>query len=113
MAEGFAKQMALNNVEVYSAGTERYEKVKPLAVEVMKEVGVDISKQFPKLLSEIPESVDFLITMGCNVVCPFVPSEYIEDWGLEDPSGKGIEAFRITREAIRIKVEMLLKKLSE
>ena len=73
MAEGWAKKLGSDVLEVYSAGTEDYPEVKPLAVQVMEEAGVDMSEHSPKLLADIPEEVDILITMGCNVVCPFLP----------------------------------------
>lgn len=111
MAEGWAKKLASDVLEVYSAGTEEYPEVKPLAVEVMEEVGVDMSEHYPKLLTDIPEELDILITMGCNVVCPFVPNDHSEDWGLDDPSGGPIEDYRETRNLIKEKVEDLIKRV--
>lgn len=111
MAEGWAKHLGSDIFEVYSAGTEDYPEVKPFAVQVMEEAGVDMSKHYPKLLSDIPEEVDYLITMGCNVVCPFVPSSHSEDWGLTDPSGGPIEDYRETRDLIKGKVEDLIKRV--
>lgn len=111
MAEGFAKSLGKDIIEAYSAGTEDYPEVKPLAVEVMEETGIDMSAHHPKLLSDIPESLDILITMGCNVVCPFVPCKHSEDWGLDDPSGGPIEGFRETRELIREKVKNLITRI--
>lgn len=111
MAEGWAKKLASDVLEVYSAGTEDYHEVKPLAVKVMEEVGVDMSDHRPKLLSDIPEEVDILITMGCNVVCPFLPNSHSEDWGLDDPSGGPIEDYRETSNLIKIKVEDLIKRV--
>lgn len=108
MAEGWAKKLASDIFEVYSAGTEEYPEVKPLAVEVMEEAGVDMSDHKPKLLSDIPEELDLLITMGCNVQCPFVPNRYFVDWGLDDPSGGPIEDFRATRELVKEKIETLI-----
>lgn len=113
MAEGWAKKLGSDVLEVYSAGTEEYPEVKPLAVQVMKEVGVDMTGHYPKLLSDIPEEVDILITMGCNVVCPFVPNSHSEDWGLEDPSGGPIEDYRKTRDLIEEKVEDLIKRVKD
>lgn len=111
MAEGWAKKLGSHVLEVYSAGTEEYPEVKPLAVKVMEEEGIDMSDHYPKLLSDIPEELDILITMGCNVVCPFVPNDHSEDWGLEDPSGGPIEGYRQTRDLIKEKVEDLIKKV--
>lgn len=112
MAEGWAKKLGSDVLEVYSAGTEDYPEVKPLAVEVMEEAGVDMSSHHPKLLSDIPEEVDYLITMGCNVVCPYVPCKHSEDWGLEDPSGGPIEGYRVTRDLIKEKVEDLINRVN-
>jgi len=111
MAEGWAKKLGSDVLEVYSAGTENYHEVKSGAVVVMGEVGVDMSEHKPKLLSDIPEEIDFLITMGCNVVCPYIPCSLSEDWGLEDPSGGPIEGFRNTRDLIKEKVEDLIKRV--
>ncbi|MBN2793873.1 MAG: arsenate reductase ArsC [Clostridia bacterium] len=113
MAEGWAKALGKNIFDVYSAGTEDYPEVKPLAVEVMEEAGIDMSEHHPKLLSDIPEELDILITMGCNVVCPFVPNQHMEDWGLDDPSGGPIEGFRVTRDLIKKKVEELIQRVEE
>ena len=113
MAEGWAKHLGSDVLEVYSAGTEDYHEVKPLAVQVMEEAGVDMSEHYPKLLTDIPEEIDILITMGCGVVCPFVPSKHEEDWGLVDPSGGPIEDFRNTRELIKDKVVALIEKVKK
>lgn len=113
MAEGWAKQLGSDVLEVYSAGTHPTKEVNPNAVAVMKEVGVDIGKQYPKMLEDIPYELDILITMGCGVVCPFVPNKYEENWGLEDPVGKPIEEFRKTRDIIKQKTHELIDKISE
>ncbi len=111
MAEGWAKKLGKDALEAYSAGTEDYGEVKPLAVKVMEEAGINMEGQKPKLLTDIPEELDILITMGCNVVCPFVPNKHSEDWGIEDPSGGPIEGFRNTRDIIKDKVEELIKRI--
>jgi glutathione/glutaredoxin type arsenate reductase len=111
MAEGYAKELGKNVIDVYSAGTEKYKEVKPLAVSVMNEDGIDMSEHYPKLLSEIPNDIDILITMGCGVECPFIPCTQREDWGLDDPSGGTIEDFRRTRNIIKQKVEELIKRV--
>ena len=113
MAEGWAKHLGSDVLEVYSAGTEDYHEVKPLAVQVMEEAGVDMSGHYPKLLTDIPEEIDILITMGCGVVCPFLPSKHEEDWGLVDPSGGPIEDFRNTRDLIKDKVIALIEKVKK
>lgn len=113
MAEGWAKKLGSHVLEVYSAGTEEYPEVKPDAVKVMEEAGVDMSEHRPKLLSEIPEEVDILVTMGCNVVCPYWPNQHQEDWGLDDPSGGPLDGFRNTRDLIKEKVEELIQRVEK
>ncbi len=113
MAEGWANHLGAGVIDVYSAGTENYPEVKPLAVEVMEESGVNMSENYPKLLSDIPNDIDVLITMGCGVSCPTFPCNHREDWGLSDPSGNPIEEFRKTRDIIKLKVEELLTRVRE
>ncbi|MEJ6952131.1 arsenate reductase ArsC [Natronospora cellulosivora (SeqCode)] len=110
IAEGFAKEYGSDVLEVYSAGTNPAPAVKDNAVKAMEEVGVDISDQYPKLLKDIPEELDILITMGCGVDCPLIPCKMREDWGLDDPVGKPIEVFRETRAIIEKKVKELIEK---
>ncbi len=111
MAEGFARHYASDLIDVYSAGTEPTDKVNPHAVLVMEEAGIDISSQYPKLLKDIPAKVDIVITMGCNVICPFIPSKHREDWGLNDPVGKPLEEFRNTRNIIMENVKNLVDRI--
>ncbi|MDI3533803.1 MAG: hypothetical protein PWQ82_168 [Thermosediminibacterales bacterium] len=111
MAEGFARFYGKDVIEPYSAGTHPALEINPNAVAVMKEKGIDLSFQYPKLLEEIPSELDILITMGCNVQCPYVPCKLREDWGLEDPVGKPIEQFRETRDVIEEKVKTLIEKI--
>lgn len=114
MAEGWANELkGYRNIEVYSAGTEEYPEVKPKAVEVMENVNVDMSNNYPKLLTDIPNELDVLITMGCNVICPFVPNKHSEDWGLDDPSGGPLEDFEKTRDIIKEKVIDLFKRIDK
>ncbi len=113
MAEGWAKELGSDVFESYSAGTHPADAVNPFAIAVMKEAGVDISSYQPKLLDEIPYEVDILITMGCGVECPFLPANFREDWGLDDPAGNPIEAFRITRDTIKLKMLDLIGKVRE
>ena len=113
MAEGLARQLGSDIVESYSAGTEEYPEVKPLAIEVMEEIGISMDNHYPKLIKDIPEEVDVLITMGCGVICPFIPSKHEEDWGLDDPSGGTIEDFRKTRDLIQEEVKDLIKRIRE
>ncbi len=108
MAEGWAKHLGADVIESYSAGTEEYHQVKPKAVQVMEEAGIDMSGHHPKLLDEIPFEVDILISMGCGVACPFVICKYEEDWGIEDPSGGSLDDFRVTRDILKDKVQRLI-----
>lgn len=110
MAEGFAKNLISEHFEVYSAGTENYKEVKPGAVTVMEEIGIDMSAHHPKLLSDIPSKIDVVVTMGCNVDCPYLPCDFREDWGLDDPSGGPLDDFRATRDIIKTKVLELGKR---
>jgi arsenate reductase len=111
MAEGFGKELGKGVFNSYSAGTEDYPEVKPLAVQVMEEAGISMEEHHPKLLKDIPGKVDILITMGCGVECPYVPCGHREDWGLDDPSGGPIEGFRETRDIIRKKVLDLKERI--
>lgn len=112
MAEAITKVLAGDVLEVYSAGTEVKDAINPDAVAVINEIcGVDMTAtQKPKLLSEIP-SVEIVVTMGCNVECPHLPCNHREDWGLDDPTGKGREAFLLTAKAIEEKVLGLRKRM--
>ena len=105
--------MAPDVFESYSAGTETKPRINQDAVRLMKqEYGVDMeASQYSKLLSEIPR-VDVVITMGCNVQCPFLPCSFREDWGLDDPTGKSDEAFLAVIREIERKVLVLKDKLS-
>lgn len=111
MAEGFAKKLGNDVLEVYSAGTEDYPGPKPMAIEVMEDVGIDMSAHTSKLLSDIPEKLDILVTMGCGVECPYVPTKHREDWGLDDPSGGPKQGFEETRDLIKGKVIDLIARV--
>jgi arsenate reductase len=113
MAEGFAKAYGDDILEVYSAGTAPSGEVNPNAVKVMSEKGIDISQQYSKTMGEIPGKIDILITMGCGVVCPFLPNQHQEDWGLDDPVGQPVEMFRKTRDIIEEKVKELIQRVKE
>ena len=114
MAEGFARYYGPHDLEVESAGTKPADKISSKAVEVMKELGIDISAQQPQLLTpELADSADTLISMGCGVEesCPSNLYDKFEDWGLEDPTGKPIEQVREIRDEIRSRVEGLIHEL--
>ena len=107
MAAAFAARHA--GVQAISAGTEPAERVHPEVVEVMREIGIDLSRARPqKLTAELAQQADLLITMGCGDKCPFVPGLQVEDWPLEDPKGKPIERVREIRDEIRRRVDQLV-----
>ncbi|SHK01532.1 arsenate reductase [Clostridium amylolyticum] len=112
MAEALSKLFASEVFEAYSAGTELRSQINQDAVRVIKEFyKVDMNEtQYSKLLTDIPE-VDIVVKMGCNVVCPFLPSKHEEDWGLEDPTGKSDEEFITTAKIIEEKVKDLAERI--
>ena len=112
IAEALGKKLASDVFESYSAGTETKPQINQDAVRLMKQVhGIDMeATQYSKLLSDIPK-VDVVITMGCNVQCPFLPCYYREDWGLEDPTGQSDEIFLETICHIEQKILQLKDRL--
>ena len=112
MAEALGKHLAPDVFESYSAGTETKPQINQDAVRVIKDLyGVDMNEtQKSKLLSDIPE-VDVVVKMGCNVVCPHLSAEHIEDWGLEDPTGKSEEEFIKTAKSIEEKIKDLTERI--
>ena len=112
MAAGFLTALAAGAVEVRSAGSLPAEQVDPAVVEAMREVGIDISEQTPKVLTtDAVQASDVVITMGCGDTCPVFPGKRYLDWDLPDPAGKGVEAVRPIRDEIRSRVEALLTEL--
>jgi arsenate reductase len=114
IAQALGKKLAGDVFESYSAGTETKPQINQDAVRLMKQVhGIDMeASQYSKLLTDIP-AVDVVVTMGCNVQCPFLPCAHREDWGLEDPTGKGDEAFLETIRLIGEKVLDLRSRLKQ
>ena len=112
MAAGFMRELAGDRVEVLSAGSAPKDSINPVAVEAMKEVGIDISNQQPKILTTdaVFES-DAVITMGCGDACPIFPGKRYEDWVLEDPAGQDLEFVRTVRDDIKGRVEALLAEI--
>ena len=112
IAEALGKRLAAGVFESYSAGTELKDHINPDAVRLMKKVyGIDMEQtQYNKLIADIP-TPDVVIFMGCNVSCPNVPSQYAENWGLDDPSGQPDEVFLKTIRLIEEKIIQLKKKL--
>ncbi|OJV63960.1 MAG: low molecular weight phosphatase family protein [Clostridiales bacterium 38-18] len=113
MAEALGKHFASDVFESYSAGTEMKPKINQDAVRLIKEIyDIDMeATQQSKLLTEIPD-VDIVIKMGCNVICPFLPSQHEEDWGLDDPSGKSDEEFKLIIDKIEENIKHLADKIS-
>lgn len=113
MAEAIAKHLAADTFTAYSAGTEIKSGINPDAVRTIRErYGVDMTQtQRPKTLAALPP-VDIVVTMGCGVRCPFLASRHREDWGLEDPTGSGEEAFFRTAEIIEQKIIDLKNRIS-
>jgi len=114
MAEGFLNALAGSRVSAKSAGNMPAKKVNPLAIQVMKEVGIDISHRKPKMITaEMVQEADKVVLMGCSKnACPIVPKE-VEDWQIEDPAGKNIEKFREARDVIKKKVEKLIAEINK
>ena len=112
IAEALGKKLASDVFESYSAGTETKPRINQDAVRLMKQIhGIDMElTQHSKLLGDIPP-VDVIITMGCNVQCPFLPCSHREDWGLEDPSGREDAAFLETIRRIEEKILDLKRRL--
>ena len=114
IAEALGKALASDVFESYSAGTETRPQINQDAVRLMKALyGIDMERtQRSKLLEEIPP-VDIVVTMGCNVQCPFLPCMHREDWGLDDPTGKSDVDFERTIKAIRSKIENLRERIAD
>ena len=112
MAAGYLQHLAGDRVEVLSAGSAPADQINPVAVEAMREEGIDITASQPKVLtSEAVQQSDVVITMGCGDACPFFPAKRYEDWKLEDPAGQGIESVRLIRDEIKQRVEVLVYEL--
>ena len=112
MAAGWLRHLAGDRVEVLSAGSAPAGSINPVAVEAMAEVGIDIADQQPKLLSDAAvQQSDVVITMGCGDACPFYPGTRYEDWKLDDPAGRGIDAVRPIRDDIKSRVEQLIASI--
>ena len=115
MAEAITKEIASDFFEAYSGGTETKPKINQDAVRIIKDLyRVDMNlSQRSKLIDDLPEEVDVLVTMGCNVECPFIPTQHREDWGLEDPSGQPDSAFLTTAEIIKKNIKNLRKRIED
>jgi arsenate reductase len=113
MAAAWLTHLAGNRVEVRSAGSAPADTVNPAVVEAMREVGIDISAQIPKVLTiEAVQASDVCITMGCGDACPVFPGKRYLDWTLEDPAGQGTAAVRPIRDQIKKLVEGLIAEIA-
>jgi len=112
MALGFFRHLAGDRAIAWSGGSEPGPEVNPSAVAAMREVGIDISREFPKpWTDEVVRAADVVVTMGCGDACPVFPGKRYEDWPLEDPAGQGVEAVRPIRDAVEQRVRTLLAEL--
>jgi protein-tyrosine-phosphatase len=112
MAAGFARELSHGTVNILSGGSEPADQVNPIAVEVMREIGIDIAGYTPqRFTDELLHSVDVVVTMGCGDTCPFIPGKTYVDWPLDAPKGRPLEEVRRIRDEIRARVEDLLAQL--
>ena len=113
MAAAFLTHLAGDRVEVRSAGSAPADSINPAVVEALKEVGIDISNEQPKVLTtSAVEQSDVVITMGCGDACPFFPGKRYLDWVLPDPAGQGVGDVRPIRDQIKKLVEELIPTLT-
>lgn len=113
MSQALFEQAAGAEHHALSAGTAPAEHLHPAVLEVMREVGLDLSDRTPRLLTrELAEQADVVVTMGCGDECPFIPGKRYLDWNLADPSGQQIETVRATRDEVARRVNALLDELN-
>ncbi|MBV8080971.1 MAG: arsenate reductase ArsC [Actinobacteria bacterium] len=112
MAAGLVKLRSQGRIQVRSAGSAPGDEINPAVITVMDELGVDMSEEFPKpLTDEAVRASDVVITMGCGDACPIYPGKRYEDWQLEDPAGQGVDAVRLIRDEIDRRVQRLVDEL--
>ena len=112
MAAAWLAHITGNRIEIRSAGSEPADHVNPVAIEAMREVGLDITGEHPQLLTtDSVTRADVVITMGCGDACPYFPGKRYEDWDLTDPAGQPIEVVRAVRDDIRARVQALAAEL--
>jgi len=112
MALGYFNHLAGDRAVAWSGGSEPGDEINPSAVVAMREVGIDITREFPKpWTDEIVQAADVVVTMGCGDACPFFPGKRYENWELPDPAGQGIDAVRPIRDDIEERVRRLLDEL--
>jgi len=113
MAAAFARQMGDGRIVVHSAGSSPGEALNPAVVEAMAEVGLDISDERPRAITdEVAQRADVIVTMGCGDACPYYPGVRYDDWDLTDPAGQEIAVVREIRDDIRARVQRLVEELA-
>jgi arsenate reductase len=113
MAAALLSKRAAGRVNVRSAGSEPADRINPAVLEAMREVGVDLTQEFPKpLTDEVVRAADVVITMGCGDACPVYPGKVYRDWELQDPAGQDLTTVRIIRDEIDAKVQTLVDELA-
>jgi arsenate reductase len=113
MSQALFERAAEGRHTALSAGTTPGEQVHPKVIEVMRELGIDLSKHKPQLLThELAEQADLLVTMGCGDQCPYIPGKRYVDWELPDPKGSPLAEVRATREEIARRVDRLVDELN-
>ncbi len=113
MAAGLAHQLGGDQVEVRCAGSKPGEHIYPAVTEAMSEIGIDITQEFPKPLTDVVvRAADVVITMGCGDSCPVYPGKRYQDWDIPDPAGQPIEVVRVIRDEIKAHVTELLEALT-
>ncbi|UGY92021.1 arsenate reductase ArsC [Streptomyces gobiensis] len=114
MAAAWLTQLAGDRIEVRSAGSAPADQINPAAVEAMKEVGIDMSAEVPKVLTvDAVQASDVVITMGCGDTCPVFPGKRYLDWQLDDPAGQGVAAVRPIRDEIKSRIEGLIAEIDQ
>lgn len=112
MAAALLQHLSGGRVHVRSAGSDPADQINPAAITAMAEIGLDLSEEFPKpLTDEIVQAADAVITMGCGDACPVYPGKRYQDWEVADPAGQPIETVREIRNDIALRVELLLAEL--
>ena len=112
MAAGWLRHLAGDRITVFSGGSEPADRVNPAAIAAMADVGIDITAEFPKAWTdEVVRAADVVVTMGCGDACPLYPGKRYEDWQLDDPAGRAVEAVIPIRDDIRARVEQLMASL--
>ena len=112
MAAGLVKLRSAGRIDVRSAGSAPADELNPVVVEAMSELGIDMSQEFPKpLTDEVVRASDVVITMGCGDACPIYPGKRYEDWVLDDPAGQDLETVRRIRDEIDARARKLVAEL--